>query len=144
MTPVPPKWMVRGVDHFRSKQIIANFLYLYLYQEFSIFGNIWSYLVILGNIWSYLVIFGHIRSWIFYKFGKINFLKQGRVAVGWFLFWWKLKFQLLHGFKLFHFVHKFRNTFCFRCRTTPSAVCNFFLLQWENGRSVFCSDWLPL
>ena len=45
-------------------------------------------------------------------------------ALGWFLFWWKLKFQLLHGFKLFHFVHRFWNTFCFRCRTTPSAVRN--------------------
>ena len=30
--------------------------------------------------------------------------------------------QLLHGFKLFQFVHRFQNAFCFRCRTTHSAV----------------------
>ena len=58
------------------------------------------------------------------------------LPLGWFLFWWKLKFQLLHGFKLFHFVHRFWNTFWFRCRTTPSAVRNFFsttiiVVQWE-------------
>ena len=29
------------------------------------------------------------------------------LAVGWFLFWWNLEFQFLHGFKLFHFVHRF-------------------------------------
>ena len=62
---------------------------------------------------------------------SVTWIELGNNMVGWFLFWWKLKFQFLHGFKLFHFVHRFRNTFCFRCRTTPSAVRNFFRLQWE-------------
>ena len=35
--------------------------------------------------------------------------------------------QLRHGFMLFHFVHRYRNTFCFCCRTTPSAVRNFLV-----------------
>ena len=34
----------------------------------------------------------------------------------------KLFLQLLHGFKLFHFVHRFQNIFCFRSTTFPSAV----------------------
>ena len=42
--------------------------------------------------------------------------------LGWFLFWWNLAFQFLHGFKLFHFVHRFQNCFCFRSTTFPSAV----------------------
>ena len=33
--------------------------------------------------------------------------------------------QLLHGFKLFHFVHRFQNCFCFRSTTIPSAVRTF-------------------
>ena len=33
--------------------------------------------------------------------------------VGWFLFWWKLEFWLLHGFKLCHFVQLFQNNFSF-------------------------------
>ena len=45
--------------------------------------------------------------------------------LGGFLFWWKLEFQLLHGFKLFHFVHWFRNSFCFRSQMIFYAVCNF-------------------
>ena len=48
--------------------------------------------------------------------------------VGWFLFWWNLAFQFLHGFKLFHFVHRFQNCFCFRSTTFPSAVRTFG--QW--------------
>ena len=39
--------------------------------------------------------------------------------VGWFLFWWKLEFQLLHGFTMFHFVLWFQNNFCF-CSTGSS------------------------
>ena len=45
--------------------------------------------------------------------------------VGWFLFWWNLALQFLHGFKLFHFVHRFQNCFCFRSTTFPSAVRTF-------------------
>ena len=45
--------------------------------------------------------------------------------LGWFLFWWNLAFQFLHGFKLFHFVHRFQNSFCFRSTTIPSAVRTF-------------------
>ena len=45
--------------------------------------------------------------------------------IGWFLFWWNLAFQFLHGFKLFHFVHRFQNCFCFRSTTFPSAVRTF-------------------
>ena len=33
--------------------------------------------------------------------------------------------QLLHGFKLFHFVHRFQNCFCFCSTTIPSAVRTF-------------------
>ena len=47
------------------------------------------------------------------------------ISVGWFLFWWNLAFQFLHGFKLFHFVHRFQNCFCFRSTTFPSAVRTF-------------------
>ena len=49
-------------------------------------------------------------------------------TLGWFLFWWNLAFQFLHGFKLFHFVHRFQNCFCFRSTTFPSAVRTFG--QW--------------
>ena len=42
--------------------------------------------------------------------------------LGWFLFWWNLEFQFLHGFKLFHLVSDFQNSFCFWCTTLPSAV----------------------
>ena len=51
------------------------------------------------------------------KFNKIQqeILASGshHTILGWFLFWWTLKFQLLHGFKLFHFVQRFWKTFCF-------------------------------
>ena len=43
----------------------------------------------------------------------------------------KLFLQLLHGFKLFHLVSHFQNSFCFWCTTLPSAVCKIFRLQWE-------------
>ena len=46
--------------------------------------------------------------------------------LGWFLFWWKLEFWLLHGFKMFHFVHWFQSSFCFRSTTISSAVRKFF------------------
>ena len=39
--------------------------------------------------------------------------------------------QLLHGFKLFHLVSDFQNSFCFWCTTLPSAVRKIFRLQWE-------------
>ena len=42
-----------------------------------------------------------------------------------------LLLQLLHGFKLFHLVSHFQNSFCFWCTTLPSAVCKIFQLQWE-------------
>ena len=49
--------------------------------------------------------------------------------------------QLLHGFKMFHFVPWFQNSFCFCSTTTPSAVRKFFGLQWEfqweNGQKSF-------
>ena len=47
------------------------------------------------------------------------------MTLGWFLFWWNLAFQFLHGFKLFHFVHRFQNCFCFCSTTFPSAVRTF-------------------
>ena len=34
--------------------------------------------------------------------------------------------QLLHGFKLFHLVSDFQNSFCFWCTTLPSAVRKIF------------------
>ena len=47
--------------------------------------------------------------------------------------------QLLHGFKLFHLVSDFQNSFCFWCTTLPSAVRKIFPLQWEfqweNGQN---------
>ena len=42
-----------------------------------------------------------------------------------------LFFQLLHGFKLFHLVSDFQNSFCFWCATLPSAVHKIFRLHWE-------------
>ena len=47
------------------------------------------------------------------------------------IFFWYLEFQFLHGFKLFHLVSDFQNSFCFWCTTLPSAVCKIFRLQWE-------------
>ena len=38
-----------------------------------------------------------------------------------------LFYQLLHGFKLFHFVPRFQNSFCFCSTTIPSAVRKVFL-----------------
>ena len=55
--------------------------------------------------------------------------KNTGVRLGWFLFWWKLEIQLLHGFKLFHFVHWCRNRFCFRSQMIFYAVCNFFAFR---------------
>ena len=49
------------------------------------------------------------------------------IMVGWFLFWWNLEFKFLHGFKLFHFVPRFQNSFCFCSTTIPSAVRKIFL-----------------
>ena len=48
--------------------------------------------------------------------------------VGWFLFWWNLEFQFLHGFKLFHFVHWFQNWFCFALQ--PFLPVIVILGQW--------------
>ena len=56
--------------------------------------------------------------------------------LGGFLFWWKLEFQLLHGFKFFHFVHWFRNSFCFCSQMIFYVVCNFLRfkgnLHWDE------------
>ena len=42
---------------------------------------------------------------------------------------------------VFHFLHSFRNTFCFWFATTPSAICNLFWFQcefqWENDHKSF-------
>ena len=49
--------------------------------------------------------------------------------------------QLLHGFKMFHFVPWFQNSFCFCSTTIPSAVRKYFGLkwefQWENSQKLF-------
>ena len=55
--------------------------------------------------------------------------------------------QLLHGFKLFHLVSNFQNSFCFWCTTLPSAVrkiwafSSFFLWDlsswWDFHRFFF-------
>ena len=47
------------------------------------------------------------------------------------LIWRNFKFWFLHGFKLFHLVSDFQNSFCFWCTTLPSAVRKIFRLQWE-------------
>ena len=43
--------------------------------------------------------------------------------------------QLLHGFKMFHFVHWFQNSFCFCSTTIPPAVRIFFYFNGNfNGK----------
>ena len=61
---------------------------------------------------------------------ELEDLQMGR-TLGWFLFWWKMEFQLLHGFKLFQFVHWFQNSFCFCSRMIFYAVCSFLRFRWE-------------
>ena len=67
------------------------------------------------------------------------YILRRKLYINWNLFPWNLLKYSLCALTLcctvfvfvFHFLHWFRNTFCFWFSSTPSAVSNFFRLQWE-------------
>ena len=64
---------------------------------------------------------GRLHTPALIKLQEVIFQQDGRVILIIIFF----LLPLLHGFKLFHFVHRFQNCFCFRSTTFPSAVRTF-------------------
>ena len=94
----------------------------------TIYAQHWcqNYGILTPKLWSYIAVY---ITWNGVSSQYARVILIGKI---WFL-------QLLHGFKMFHFIHWFQNSFCFRSTTIPSAVRKFFGLQWENGqKSFFC------